>query len=236
VKLERTRTLSELLSDSFALYGAHFGRLILAAALVVVPVELVVGGIGLGELTAHFDDHVTQSEQLVEAAAAGLVITPLVTSMVILVLRGSPEPIQGGFEVFAPLVLAVVLTAAATVAGLVLLIVGALWVAVRLVLTTQAVVVDGRRGPDALARSWELTRGSFWRVLGVFVLTVVIAFLVGALISTPFIAVSEAADRQVITLIGRMVVNVLTLPFVAIMLTLLYFDLRERVEPAPAAA
>jgi Membrane domain of glycerophosphoryl diester phosphodiesterase len=235
VKLERTRSLAELLSDSFALYGAHFGRLMLASVLVIVPVEVVVDGIGLGQLSGAYDATTSQSELLVELVALWLVITPLITSMVIFTLRGSDEPIPAGLEVFAPVVLVAVLTAAAVAGGLVLLVVPGVIAAVRLAFTTPAVVIDGVRGPDALRRSWELTRGSFWRVLGCLFVAGLITSLTGALIAVPFDAVAKGANLEVLQLVGSIVAECLTAPLLAIILTLLYFDLRVRAEtPAPA--
>jgi hypothetical protein len=234
VNLERTRTLAELLGDAFTLYGAHFRRLMLAAVLVIVPVELVVSGIGLGQLTGRFDDHVGQAE-LVVGSVEWLIVTLLITSMVIYTLRDSPEPIQAGLEAFAPVLVVAVLTAAAIFGGFLLLVVPGLIFAVRLAFTTQSVVVEGHRGPGALKRSWELTRGSFWRVFGVLLVAGLLTSLASTLIALPFTGVARAADREAIALVGTIVGECLTLPLLAIIATLLYFDLRVRAEVAAPA-
>jgi hypothetical protein len=238
VKLERTRTLAELLGDAFALYGVHLRAFLAIGLAIVVPVELIVGGIGLGQLGGRFDADVSLSELLIGAVTTYLVTAPLVTSMVILTLRGAARrtAIQDGLELFVPVLVAVILVALAAAIGLLALVIPAVIAVIRLLFVTQAVVLDGRRGPDALARSWELSRGSFWRILGVQLLAMVTVQLAGSLVAVPFVALAKAADREVIALIGTILSQALTLPLVATITTLLYFDLRERaaVPAAPA--
>jgi hypothetical protein len=54
--LGRPRDVSELFRDSLLLYARHFGLLLAIAAAVVAPVQLVVSGIGLEELTSAYRD------------------------------------------------------------------------------------------------------------------------------------------------------------------------------------
>ena len=70
------------------------------------------------------------------------------------------------------------------------LLVFGIWAAARLTLT-NAVVLNERRGIGAYARSWELTRGLTWRIIGVFLLYVIVLgvaasaaqFIVGTLLA-----------------------------------------------------
>ncbi len=50
--------------------------------------------------------------------------------------------------------------------GALAVLIAAVWLSVRLYFVTQVVVVEGAGPGAAIGRSWQLTRNSFWRVLG----------------------------------------------------------------------
>ncbi len=52
--LGRPRDVGDLFRDSLRLYARHFGLFLLLAGAVVAPVQLVVSGIGLEELTSAY--------------------------------------------------------------------------------------------------------------------------------------------------------------------------------------
>lgn len=62
--------------------------------------------------------------------------------------------------------------------GCLLLILPGIWIAVRLSLAPQVFATEGLRPIDALKRSFELTRGRFWAVLGRSLLVGLVAGLV----------------------------------------------------------
>ncbi|GAB3486450.1 glycerophosphoryl diester phosphodiesterase membrane domain-containing protein [Nocardiopsis coralliicola] len=118
----------------------------------------------------------------------------------------------------------------------------AVFVNVRIALAVPAAVLEGVSGGAALARSWRLSRGSFWRLLGILLLTMVITSLVSQVLSTPFsliglvgsVAVPEpqlAAVLYAATLfLGTAVAMMITYPFSSGVSGLLYVDLRMRRE------
>jgi hypothetical protein len=241
VTVERRRTAGEIVRDALALYGAGARAYLAISLAVVVPVDVIVLGIGLGELTAAFEARPSQGETLIALAVQYLVIAPLVTAMVVAAMRAprpsGPAAIQAGLDAFAPVLLAVVLSAAIMVAGFFLFVVPGVIALVRLYFVAQAVVVDGCAGTEALRRSWRLTAGSFWRVLGIVVLLSLLAGVVAELISLPFEAGARAADREWISLAGTALAQVVVLPPLTIAGTLLFFDLRERARtPSGPAA
>jgi hypothetical protein len=237
VTLERRRTLGELLADAIALYGRHWRTYLLIAITVVVPVDLIVRGIGLGELSDPYPQDQSQAGVLLGYGVWVLVTTPLVTAMVIAVLRqvdrgerpSARAAIQSGLDLFAPTLLAIVLSAVAIAAGFAALLVPGVFLLVRLHFVVQAVVVDDRRDMEALRRSWEVTRGSFWRVFGVILVFGLAFSLPGALLAVPFDAVARSADAYGIALAGTIIGEIIAVPALAIATTLLYFDLRDRV-------
>ena len=54
LELLRPRDIGGLFRDSFNTYSAHFATFLALGAAVVIPVELVVSGIGLGQLSGGY--------------------------------------------------------------------------------------------------------------------------------------------------------------------------------------
>lgn len=124
-----------------------------------------------------------------------------------------------------------------------LLLIGALilgaffWV--RLSLASAALILENVGVVEGIKRSWNLTRDSFWRVLGVLLLASIIAGTVNAVLSTGLSAVGALAlvagpEAQAITLgvtsFASSVLSAVILPFTAAVTALLYIDQRMRYE------
>ena len=99
-----------------------------------------------------------------------------------------------------------------------------------------AVVVEGHKPTEALKRSFRLVRGSWWRVLAVLAVLLLVMFGLGVVVTVPF-AVSSwlvpgEASRvgDLIRLLGNITVLAVVPPVYAIAGTLLYYDLRVRKE------
>jgi Membrane domain of glycerophosphoryl diester phosphodiesterase len=236
LELLRPRDIGALFRDSLSAYFRFLMPFIAIGAVVVVPVELVVSGIGLGQLSGGFDTDTTRSGLGVVVAENYLLVGPLVTAMVIHALlavadgrRPQAGPaIMSGLEAFRPIFVAVVIGAAGVILGFFVFILPGIWLGVRWFFTPQAVVVDGRRSVGALERSAELVRGSWWRVLGLIVFVFFVTAIAGTVIQAPFIALARSADSSALWLAGTTIASVLTSPLEALMLTLLYFDLLAR--------
>lgn len=234
--LTRPRAVGELLSDAFVVYARNFPVLFLIAAAVVIPVQLVVSGIGLEELTSPYRDDAKRAELLIPTLVSFLVVAPLIAATTIHTLKDlaagqaphAGRALQAGLDVFAPVFLAVLLAGIGIALGLFLLILPGIYVAVRWFFVPQAVVIDGARGGDALRRSWELVQGFWWRTLGVALLANLVAVIPGIMIVGPLDALAKSADQQAISLAGSILAETLTAPFVALVSTLLFFDLRAR--------
>ena len=238
LELARQRDLSALVSDTFAVMRAHPGALLAIGAAIVIPVELIVSGFGLERLTSGFREDVSQAEQAIPVVLSFFVIAPLIGAAVIHLLRvvdrgespGARASLQAGLDVFTPLFLAVLIAAAGIALGLAALILPGIYLLIRWFFVAQCVVIEEKRGFDALARSSQLVRDNWWRVFGIVVVTQLIAAIPALLISVPLTAVAESADRDVIALAGEMVASIVTAPLVAIVTTLLFYDLRSRRE------
>jgi hypothetical protein len=239
IQLEQPRDLGALLRDSLTVYLRHFGTFLALGALVVVPSELIVGGIGLEQLSSDYDASPGFAEMAIPAAVAYLVVAPLITAICVHALRsvaggGSPgarEAIVKGFESFTPIFFAVLLAALGIALGL-LLIVPGIYLFVRWYFVPQSVVLEGARDAAALRASSRLVAGAWWRTFGMIVLINVVALLAAVVLGAPFTAAADATDRAIWALAGQIVAGSVTHPFAALFSTLLYYDLRERKRAA----
>jgi hypothetical protein len=240
IELERPRDAGALLRDSFVVYTRHFWTFIALGALVVVPSEVIVSGVGLAELSSGYDSSPSVAEAVIPAAVSYLVVAPLITAICVYALRsvaagGTPrarEAIVKGFESFSPIFFAVLLAALGILLGAVALILPGIYLFVRWYFVPQAVVLEGAHGGGALRASGRLVEGSWWRTLGLIVLVNVLALLAAVVLGAPFTAAADSTDRAIWSLIGQIVASAVAQPFGALYSTLLYFDLRERKRAA----
>jgi hypothetical protein len=233
--LERPRGLSALLSDSFTIYRRHFWRFLAMAFVVVVPVEAIVLGVGLNQFSGGFDKTLPSGAAFVPVLVQLLVVGPLVAVMALHAVREigasrkprAGESIMAGLDAFAVVfwpVLIAVLAEAATI----ITVIGPLILVVRLYFVPQVVVLEGKRGVDALRASWELTRGFGLRTAGLLLVGLLLYQLAGGLIATPIGAAARAADSAALALAATAVGETLAFAPIGIFAALLYFDLRSR--------
>lgn len=240
LELARPRDISTLFGDALGVYVRNAGTFLALSAAVVVPVHLIVEGVGMEQLTAGFDDSPSAAEAIIPTLVSFLVVAPLINAICIHALHavgGGERPrarraLSAGLEDFAPIFFAVVLAGLGIALGLVLLILPGIYLAVRWYFVPQTVVVEGARRTAALDRSGELVRGMWWRTFGLILLANLAAFLPGVLLITPFDAIADSNDRAVWSLVGTMATETITAPFVALFSTLLYYDLRARKRDA----
>ena len=241
LKLAQPRDITALFRDSLQVYVRHAGLFILLSAAVVVPVDLVVEGIGLEMLTGPYDSTPTVAETAVPTVVRFLVVVPIITAIGIYALRsieagerpGAGQPLVSGFEQFTPLFFAVLIAAIGIAAGFVLLVIPGIYLAVKLFFVPQTVVIEGARGLDALRKSSDMVRGFWWRTFGLVVIINLAAALPALVITAPFTGIADNTGDAVWALAGTICAESITTPFVALFSTFLYYDLRARRTPAP---
>lgn len=110
-----------------------------------------------------------------------------------------------------------------------------------LVFAPTVIVLERQPVFEAMRRSFALVRNSFWRVLGIMILTALIASLISSAVAFPFniagMAVSHGADALtgsaqlgLLSRIGSIIGQIIVLPFTAGVAVLLYTDRRIRSE------
>ena len=120
-----------------------------------------------------------------------------------------------------------ILAALGIAIGLLLLLAPGLFLMTIWAVIIPVIVLENKSAGESFSRSRELVRGNGWGVFGVILLTILLLIgfeIVLGLILTPF------AD-WLRGFISNIVSGTLTAPFIAVVLTLLYFRLRGAKEP-----
>jgi len=127
-------------------------------------------------------------------------------------------------------VLAGILAGIAIAIGLALLIAPGLYLLTIWSLIVPAIVLEGRGVGEAFGRSRDLVRGYGWTVFGVILVTFLLLVVVSIVVSILLSPLDDSLQRY----LSDVVSNTVFAPFVAATWTLMYFQLRDLKEPAPA--
>jgi hypothetical protein len=240
--LPRPMGIGEILSTAFQLYQRHWRTLLAIAAVVVVPFTLLQYLLGdqvrtRGEEVANGVVIETASWAVGVAglvtALAGLlsflVLTGAITRAVAAEVAGEDPSLEQsyrfGFHRIWSVLLVSVLVGLATVGGLILLVLPGIYIGVRLVVSIEALVVEGRRGTQAMGRSWALVGGHWWHAFGTLVVAWLVIGVVNSVITLPFGDTSWFVQGLV-----SAVATTVTMPYGVLVGVLLYLDLRARKE------
>lgn len=121
-------------------------------------------------------------------------------------------------------------------AGFLLLLLPGLWLAVRGIMSSIVVVLEGRKNMDAIKRSFALTKGQAWRILGLTLLPLLLAtvamflFLTVVAVIVALTLPDLAALRWQIEAAVDVLAQVVVSPVLGITAVLLYYDQRVRRE------
>jgi hypothetical protein len=247
IDLTRPRDLGGILGGAFKLYRRRFWLFAAIAFSVVVPVDILVYGVA-GELLwkdDDFADSLPPGATVASFLTPFVVLTPLITAghvRAVMELADGGDPSArsalGATLPRLPAVIgAVVLAGLLSALGVVLLVVGAIYLWVRWAVSAQAVMAEGLGAVEGMRRSWELVKDSWWRVFGIYVLISIIGTIMATLAGAPFLAAGALLESGPLTLLGQILLDGVIFSFTALAGTLLYFDLRARRDgalPAPA--
>jgi hypothetical protein len=239
--------VGEILETAFGLYRRHWATLLQVVAILVVPLTLLQYYVSGEVFPRHVEVRngtIVVSEGLGRAAGSAFVLG-IVTLLVTMILTGAvawavagtlvgrepsvAECYRFGYARLWSILWVGVLSVLAITAGFILLVVPGFIVLTHLVCTIPAVVVERRRGGAALSRSWELVRGFGWPVFGALIVTALLTGIVNAIFTAP--AGNGWFGQGIAAAIG----SVVTTPFTALVVGLLYFDLRVRKEQLDVA-
>lgn len=120
------------------------------------------------------------------------------------------------------------------------------YLSIKFSVASPAMVLENLGVFAAIGRSWSLTRGNFWRLLGINILTTIITSMVAGIFggiasalsvifvvagsSSPEDAITSINTAYILTMVVSTIAQLLILPFTSSVNALLYIDLRMRKE------
>jgi hypothetical protein len=225
--------LTGVLSEAWALYKRHARHFImisfaiyLVVAIINALLSLALGNFGalLGILVSVFGMFLLQAA-LVKA------VQDVRDGRADLDLR---ETVNAALPFVVTVAIASILASIAVEIGLFLLIVPGLILLTFLSLIVPWIVIGGSTALDSFGRSWRTIRGYAWNAFGTYIVVFLIFIAGGLVISLILIALPYAAR----SFISQIVVGTLVAPFIATVVTLVYFRLTaahgEQAEPGTA--
>jgi hypothetical protein len=223
----RPRTPGEIWSEAFRIYKENAANLLLIVAVVVVPLTLV---------SAVIVQTGTTIVGLLVGAAIGIIIWAVLQAAI---LRGAAQATIGdtvdieasyrwGLARFGSVLLVALLVGIVVAVGFLLLIIPGFIFLVFLSVSEPALIVENRRGTEAMSRSWNLVRGHFWHALVVILVAAIITGVIQGILS------AIGGDNWFVAWIFTAIAQIITAPFTALVTVLLYLDLRARSEALTA--
>jgi hypothetical protein len=220
--------LGQMLDAAFSIYRRHFLALVGSVAVIVVP--LAIAELALGQAAPI----AAVLLSLLPAAAAACLVDQAAA--------GQKPTVATVWSALTPNVVALILTAAMFIAGvfigLLLFIVPGIVLWIWWALAAPVIAVEHRRYASALGRSRELVSGSWWRVFGILLVIVLMAYAVvvavGALLGAGG-GNGDALSLSSSEIILNTVIQLIISPYIALITALLYFDLRNRREGSDIA-
>ncbi len=169
-------------------------------------------------------------------AAIGVIIWAILQAAM---LRGAAQATIGdpvdveasyrwGLNRFGSVLLVAFLVGIVVGVGFILLVIPGIIFLVFLSVSEPALIVENRRGTDAMSRSWNLVRGHFWHALVVILVAAIITGIVQGILT------AIGGDNWFVRWIFTAIAQIITAPFTALVTVLLYLDLRARKEALTA--
>ena len=239
-RLFRPRRVGEILAHAFEIYRQHWQNLFALVAVIVVPLVAIQTILTQSVVNNVTDTGVVlDSGSRASSALAGLGVAVL-SILMWTVLTGAitraaagtflgrdmdiAESYRFGLARFWSIVLIGVLAALAIGVGFLLLIIPGFIVLTRLSCSLPSLVLEDKRGTKALSRSWDLVAGFGWHVFGTIIVSAFLTGIVSSILTTPF------RDNAFLYFITQSIASIITMPYMALVGILIYFDLRVRKE------
>ena len=252
--------IGEMVDGALRLYRTNFLTLIKISGAVLVPLGLIqlIATVMVGPVDFNafvdIDPNATAAEQLAPLIPlyTALGLTSLLTLAGTVLVQGASITVfaqvyQGvepdwkaslgtGAKRFVALAVSTFLLSLGSGLGLILCIVPGVFLFTTWSVSPAALVAEQKGPVAALSRSYQLVRGRFWPVFGAIVLSYLLYSVASQIVSaiasviTIAVSVNTGTFSFVPTVVGSIIVSVLAAPFLAAMITIIYFDLRVRKE------
>ena len=248
----RPLSIGETLDAGFRLLRARFGTLIVCVLVPMVPLSIIATIIEASTNDQAFDVNSTATTSddgaaiagtligaLIQGAAAALAVAACfrVISSAYLGERAEAGPsLRYGLSRLLPLMVAYIVLSVVVGISALFLLLPAIFFSVKWSVTFAAIVAE-RAGPfRGMGRSWELTRGHWWRVFGTLLVVALIALVLYiAVVAGLGGAIATSDDMSQVTYATlttalTVILFAILYPLVASIVTVIYYDLRVRNE------
>jgi hypothetical protein len=253
-------TVADVLDGAFAVLRAQPAKVMLIAALFVVPIDLVssflqrgvLGGLGIGSLfTSDPSSEALAAAQEDGGGGAALasllqlvgpsLVLPFVAAALAVLVAGwyggrdltLGEALGAAGRSWWPLLASWVLVHLAEGAAALACLVPMFFIMPMYVCVAPAIAIE-RLGPvQAMRRSWRLARRRYWATFGMAMLTGVVASMLSSALPTlpSVLALIVGLESGWVLLgLGSALTSLIVLPMVAGSAVLIYLDLRIRTE------
>lgn len=251
----RPLSVFETIDAAFSLYRKHFKDLVIIAAIILIPLGIIGYLVSLPTADlANVDPNNIDSladfnfgtliggsiiAAIVSVVGTALLTgsaTNIVASSYLERIQGWQESFQEALQKLGSLVGAAILAALGTGLGLILCIIPGVYLYVSWVTAPVTIMVEDEGATGALGRSRDLVSGRWGSVFGVllilFILQFIISAILGAIIGAGSILGGGAlsAGQLAASQVASTVTSILVQPFLAVVITVIYFDLRVRKE------
>jgi hypothetical protein len=227
--------LSGVLGEAWELYkryASHFLAISFSLYLVIAVVSALLSW-ALGSFGAFIGFVLTLFGAFLLQAALVKAVQDVRDGTVDLDLRGT---ISAAMPYVGTVAIAAILAAIGIGIGFILIIVPGLILLTFWSLIVPEIVIGGAGAIESFGRSWRTVRGYGWNVFGTLVLVWLIMIVVGIVLSVIMYAVPPGWR----SFVSELVSGALTAPFIAAVVTLVYYRLTaahgERAEPAQPGA
>ncbi len=224
--------LQGVLNEAWQLYRRYAGHFLPIAFVIYLVTAVIVALLSLAGAAG------VAVGGILHLAAIFLIQAALVTAVQDIrdgrVDLDFGQTISAALRYLLPVAAASILSAIGITAGLVLLIVPGLILLTFWSLIVPAIIIGQAGVFESFSRSWRTVRGYAWNVFGTYVLVFLILIALNLVIGLLLVLVPVAYRN----FISTVVVDTLIAPYIALVVTLIYYRLTavHAREPAPAGA
>jgi hypothetical protein len=212
--------LSGVLGESWQLYKTYARHLLTIAFVVYVIAGIVYGVLALvgGIFGALLGELVTIVALFLLTAALVKAVQDVRDGTVNLSVA---QTFSSAVPFIGPVAVASILAGIAIAIGLAIIIIPGLFLLTIWSMIIPAIVLGGAGAFASFGRSWQLVRGHFWNVFGIMIVVYLIQFAVGLVLGLIFGALPHLLG----SFLSSVISGTLIAPFIAVVITLMYFRL-----------
>ena len=254
----RPLRVGEILDVAIKVYRAHFKTLIKAVIVIIAPVQVLSGLLNssirsitdkagtvteTGNPNIHGGDIATLITAGLAIALLGFVAGQLASAASFRAVSAAylgeqpewRESLQFALHRLRSLLWLALLHAIVLLVGFVLCVIPGIYLYGALAVATPALLFEDLRGRKALRRSRELIKTRWWPTAGAVLAASVLVQIVTAAISGVIVGAAVGTHGNqlvgdILTVIAGTASAMITTPFLAAVIVVLYFDLRVRKE------